>query len=159
MSPKKKNKNKRTRPAGARPAPAAPRGGERPGGPGRAASRRRTPVPLDGPPRWPIALWSGLAALWLIGSALFFILILAEGIALMGETDPAPDALRTTALYLLGLIVCALAVPAAGAAAAAWLRRKTAAALFALATAASAIALFSLGSPAQLFDALRGGLG
>ncbi|WP_017591759.1 hypothetical protein [Nocardiopsis potens] len=156
MSPKKKNKNKRTRPAAARPAPARGEGGrEKAAG----TSRRRTPVPLDGPPRWPIALWSGLTALWLIGSALFFVLVLAEGLALMGETDPAPDALHTTALYLLGLIVCALAVPAAGAAAAAWLRRKTAAAMFALATTASAIALFSLGSPAELFDALRGGLG
>ncbi|MFC7740334.1 hypothetical protein ACFQXA_04245 [Nocardiopsis composta] len=77
----------------------------------------------------------------------------------MGETDPAPDALHTTALYLLGLIVCALAVPAAGAVTAALLRRRIAAAMFALATTASAIALFSLGSPAQLLDALRGGLG
>ncbi|GAA1074584.1 hypothetical protein [Nocardiopsis composta] len=158
MSPKKKNKNKRTRPAGPRTAP-TPHRDRRDGESAAETPRRRTPVPLDGPPRWPIALWSGLTALWLIGSALFFVLILAEGLALMGETDPAPDALHTTALYLLGLIVCALAVPAAGAVTAALLRRRIAAAMFALATTASAIALFSLGSPAQLLDALRGGLG
>ncbi|WP_017624515.1 hypothetical protein [Nocardiopsis chromatogenes] len=155
MSPKKKNKNKhkaaatRTAPG---PAPA--------GGTPEAPSRRRTPVPLDEPkPRWPLALWTLLTLAWLGGTALFFILILAEGLAMMDARTPADPSLRTTAWYLLGMLTCALAVPAAGAATAAVLRRRIAAGMFALATAASAIALFTLAGPTELLAALRGGLG
>ncbi|WP_017537706.1 hypothetical protein [Nocardiopsis halophila] len=150
MSPKKKNKNKRKT---AEQAPRTPAGTA-------AASRRRTPVPLDEPKaRWPVALWTLLTLAWLGGTALFFILVLAEGLAMMDDPEVADASLRSTAWYLTGMLVCALAVPLAGAATAALIRRKIAAGLFVLATAASAIALFTLASPAELFQALRGGLG
>src|SRR5690606_35856812 len=86
-------------------------------------------------------------------------LILAAGLALMGETDPAPHAPHATALHLLGLIVGALAVPRAGAVTAALLRRRIAAALFALATAPTALALHLLRPPAPLLAARRRGPG
>ncbi|MDA2803935.1 hypothetical protein [Nocardiopsis suaedae] len=156
MSPKKKHKNKRnTAAAPAAPGP-APAGGTRTA---EAPSRRRTPVRLDEPkPRWPIALWTLLTLAWLGGTALFFLLILAEGLAMMDPQRSAEPSLRATAWYLVGMVTCALAVPAAGAATAALLRRKIAAGLFTLATAASAIAVFTLAGPAQIIDALRGGL-
>lgn len=164
MSPKKKSKNKRKTAARtataetAAPGPAPARGA---GGPLETPSRRRTPVPLDEPkPRWPLALWTLLTLLWLGGTALFFILVLAEGLAMMDHQTPeqlAPS-LRTTAWYLIGMLTCALAVPAAGAITAALLRRKIAAGLFTLATAASAITVFTLATPAEIIDALRGGL-
>lgn len=147
MSPEKKDENRRTA------AEQAPRTSAGP-------SRRRTPVALDEPrARWPIALWTLLTLAWLGGTALFFVLVLAEGLAMMDAPEVADASLRSTAWYLTGMLVCALAVPLAGAATAALMRRRIAAALFALATAASAIALFTLASPAELFQALRGGLG
>ncbi|MDA2811764.1 hypothetical protein O4J56_14070 [Nocardiopsis sp. RSe5-2] len=164
MSPKKKNKNKRRTAAARTPAAGASAPGPAADGTGgalKAPSRRRTPVPLDEPrPRWPLALWTLLALVWLGGTALFFILVLAEGLAMMDHQSPqelAPS-LRATAWYLIGMLTCALAVPAAGAATAALLRRKIAAGLFALATAASAIAVFTLAGPTEIIDALRGGL-
>ncbi|MDA0563441.1 hypothetical protein LG943_03720 [Streptomonospora sp. S1-112] len=169
MSPKKRKR----RPAGRAPAragapaaatqdrdpdsaaPAAP-----PAEDGAAAPRRRvsrTPVVLDDRRRWPVAVWIVLAAVWLLGSPLFLVFFLAEGFALVGE--PAAGAgMRATAWYLLGLLVCALGVPLAGAAAAVLMRRRIAALLFGAALVVSAVPLFLLASPAELFDAVRTGL-
>ncbi|MBV2363131.1 hypothetical protein ACFPZ0_13880 [Streptomonospora nanhaiensis] len=172
MSPKKRKR----RPAGRAPArtgaPAAATEDESPGGGaaadpraedgGTAAPRRRvsrTPVVLDDRRRWPVAVWIALSALWLLGSAVFFVLFLAEGFALLGQ-DPeqAAAGMRAAAWYLLCLLVCALGVPLAGAVAAALMRRRIAAILFAVALLLSAGLLFSLDSPAGMFQALRNGL-
>lgn len=122
----------------------------------------RTPVVLDDRRRWPVAVWTALAAVWVLGSLVFFVLFLAEGFALMGtaEGDRAAGyaSMNTAAWYLLGLVVCALLAPLTGTVWAALLRRRIAAILFGVALAASGILLFTLDSPAGIFTAIRNGI-
>ncbi|MDA8370003.1 MAG: hypothetical protein M0026_09030 [Nocardiopsaceae bacterium] len=138
-------------PKNTRRAPAAPQPRQR--------TISRTPVAIDERRRWPVALWSALTCAWLIGSPLFLVLYLAEGFALLNATEITDTARRTTALYLTGLVAAALGAPLAGALTAALLRRRIAAALFTLALLASAGALFTLASPAEILAGIRGGLG
>ncbi|MDT0303752.1 hypothetical protein [Streptomonospora wellingtoniae] len=166
MSPKKRSK-KPGRPAGG--------GGPRTGSagaatgtatePGRGAAASasgvsRTPVVLDDRRRWPVAVWTALTAVWTLGSLAFFVLFLAEGFAMLGETDggAASAGMRTAAWYLLGLVLCALAAPLAGAVWAALLRRRIAAILFAAALLLSGGALFSLDTPAGIAEAIGNGI-
>ncbi|MBB6171796.1 cation transport ATPase [Nocardiopsis mwathae] len=152
MSPKKKNTRK---PRGRRPDPAAPTTPAT--DPARPAAR--TPVVLEEPRRWPVAVWSLLTIAWLGGSALFFLLYLAEGFAMLNAEEVTDAARRTTAWYLVWLLVFALLVPLGGAAAAAALRRKVAAVMFTLALLLSGAVLFSLASPADMAAAIGGALG
>ncbi|GAB3451107.1 hypothetical protein GCM10027570_27180 [Streptomonospora sediminis] len=182
MSPKKKRKTT-ARTAGARSsggAPAAP--AEETGGTGDTGDAgtvfddiaagddagrgpsgiSRTPVVLDDRRRWPAAVWTVLAAVWVLGSAVFFVLFLAEGFALVSAADSQHAAgfasMNTAAWYLLGLVVCALLAPLTGTVWAALLRRRIAAILFGAALAASGILLFTLDSPAGIFTAIRNGI-
>ncbi|WP_067974721.1 hypothetical protein [Nocardiopsis trehalosi] len=143
-----------------RPRRAAAPGADRPPAPGGAPrTAARTPVVVDEPrPRWPLALWAGLVLVWVAGSAVFLVLYLAEALYLL--TEEVTDAGRRAAgSYLLGLVVCALGAPLAGAVAAAVLRRRIAAILFGVALAVSALALFTVAPPGEVAAALTGSLG
>ncbi|ASU86247.1 hypothetical protein CDO52_15095 [Nocardiopsis gilva YIM 90087] len=152
MSPKKKNP--RT-PRDRRTGPQAPRGTAT----APAARPTRTPVAVDEPARWPVVVWCLLTAAWIGGSLVFFVLYLAEGFALLNAAEITDTARRATAWYLVGLLVCALVVPLAGAVAATVLRRKVAAVMFGLALLLSAALMYSLASPADLVSAIGGALG
>ncbi|GAA3765308.1 hypothetical protein [Salinactinospora qingdaonensis] len=146
MSPKKKKKTAR---AHGRAAPATPIPQVRP--------VSRTPVVLDAPRRWPVVAWVVLASVWLLGSALFALLYLAEGLALVSAAatgSAGQQARQTTATYLAALVGCAVVVPLAGAVVGLWLRRWVAAGLFAAAVAFSALLLLSLASPLDILTAI-----
>ncbi|WP_046470567.1 hypothetical protein [Allosalinactinospora lopnorensis] len=153
MSPKKKNPRNRAQRNGtatSRTAPADPRS------PGRPS---RTPVVLDDRRRWPLAVWTVLAVAWLGGSALFFVLYLAEGLNLLTSGEVTTEARRATAWHLIWLLVFALGTPLAGAITALVVRRKVAAAMFSAALLISAGALFSLAPPTEMLSAIRGAFG
>lgn len=120
----------------------------------------RTPVVLDDRRRWPAAVWTALASVWALGSLACFVLFLAEGLALIGR-EPGTNAaagMTAAAWYLLGLVVCALGAPLAGAVWAALLRRKVAAVMFVLALVVSSAALFSMDTPAGIAEAIGNGI-
>ncbi|GLU48438.1 hypothetical protein [Nocardiopsis ansamitocini] len=121
-------------------------------------ARPREPVVLPDPrPRWPIAAWTALGALWALGSLVAFVLVLtAAGVMPEDVTDATR---REGAWALVWLLVFALAVPAAGTVWAALLRRPVAAVMFAFAFALSGAALWLIAPPAELWAALSGGLG
>ncbi|GAA4936508.1 hypothetical protein GCM10023224_16700 [Streptomonospora halophila] len=166
MSPKKRSKKPGRSAGGARPptgtAGAAPTrtAPEQERKDAAASGVSRTPVVLDDRRRWPVAVWAALTAVWTLGSLLFFVLFLAEGFAMLGETDDgaASAGMRTAAWYLLGLVVCALVAPLAGAVWAALLRRRIAAILFTVALLLSGGALFSLDTPAGIAEAIGNGI-
>ncbi|QBI54301.1 hypothetical protein [Streptomonospora litoralis] len=162
MSPKKKRTRTKASGRGAGTAtPTAPPEASAARG-ATPAGVSRTPVVLDDRRRWPVAVWIALTCLWALGSLVFFGLFLAEGFALMGTQGRNQDSgfasMNTAAWYLLGLVVCALAVPLAGAVWALLLRRRIAAILFAVALALSAALLFSLDSPVGIAQAVANGI-
>ncbi|GAA4901138.1 hypothetical protein [Streptomonospora salina] len=160
MSPKKKSKRP-GRPAAPGPGPAesGPPAARRTGPATAAASGvSRTPVVLDDRRRWPAAVWTALAAVWALGASVFFVLFLAEGFALISRDQGAGASMTAAAWYLLGLVVCALGAPVAGAVWAALLRRKIAAVLFSFALLVSAVALFSLDTPVGIAQAIGNGI-
>ncbi|MUL40642.1 hypothetical protein FZ103_05515 [Streptomonospora sp. PA3] len=160
MSPKKKTKQ--TRPKAARTDAGSGTGsGAAAGGPAAGGAKvSRTPVVLDDRRRWPVAVWTALAAVWALGSLVFFVLFLAEGFAVIsrGPGETAFASMSAASWYLLGLVVCALAAPLAGAVWAAVLRRRIAAILFTAALVCSAAVLFSLDSPAGIAQAIANGI-
>ncbi|WP_157036322.1 hypothetical protein [Streptomonospora alba] len=172
MSPKKKAKRP-GRPAGGGPPQAPTASGSRTAprttsgeadAPAPAAAGRsgvsRVPVVLDDRRRWPAAVWTALASVWALGSLVCFVLFLAEGYALISQ-EPGTDAaagMTAAAWYLLGLVVCALGAPLAGAVWAALLRRKVAAVMFVLALVVSSAALFSMDTPAGIAAAIGNGI-
>lgn len=119
----------------------------------------RVPVVVDDRRRWPVAVWIAAVLAWLLGSALFFVLYLAEGFAMLGETQISDAARRTTAFYLLGLLGCALLVPLAAGTAAVLLRRRIAAIGFGAMLLASLAVLLFLASPGEFLGAIAGGFG
>ncbi|PSK98907.1 hypothetical protein CLV63_104131 [Murinocardiopsis flavida] len=163
MSPKKKRKNRTTRegrtPTGPRNEAAGPRDEPAAAEPATVRTVSRTPVVLDPEPRWPVAVWSAAAFVWLVGTALFFVLYLAEGFAMLGEAEVTDAARRATGWYLVGLLVCALVVPLGAGVAAALMRRRIAAIGFAVALVASAAVLFSLASPGEFAMGISGAFG
>ncbi|MGI5121852.1 hypothetical protein ACQEU5_20290 [Marinactinospora thermotolerans] len=146
MSPKKKTRRPRgatpTRKQSGRAAPTPTR------------TVRRDPVVVDIPARWPLLVWSALTLIWAGGSALFFVFYLAEAFAMLGAGEVGAGARRNAAWYLVLLVVCALIVPLCGVAVALRLRRRVAAAMFAVAALLSGAALLWLAPPAELLSAM-----
>ncbi|WP_053619359.1 hypothetical protein [Nocardiopsis sp. NRRL B-16309] len=122
----------------------------------------RTPVVLPDPPdRRITALWVALTVLWALGTPLalanllFAALDMQEAaLATSGDPTAAPD-LSAVGNALIWVLVLALLVPAASAVAAALLRRRIAAIGFTTALVVSAVPLFWVMPPPDLWDALR----
>ncbi|MDT0331947.1 hypothetical protein [Nocardiopsis lambiniae] len=152
MSPKKRRQRKRQedrpRETAVPPAPAA---GER--------KVSRTPVAVEDPPdRRVTALWVVLALLWGLGTplALAILLFTTLDAAAVDPTGPgAREAVDSIGNALIWLLVLALVVPASAAIAAAVLKRTIAAIGFTAALIVSAVPLFWVMPPAELWDALR----
>ncbi|KUP96901.1 hypothetical protein [Thermobifida cellulosilytica] len=143
MSPKKKTRKPRPRTV-RRDAPAR-------------AGVVRTPVVVEEPPpRWPLLVWAALVVVWVLGSLATFMRVLAAA----GMTpEELTDEVRAQAAWaLLWLLVFALGTPLAGAVWAALLRRRVAAALFGCALAGSAVLLWLIAPPGEVWAALRAGL-
>ncbi|RCV48032.1 hypothetical protein [Marinitenerispora sediminis] len=159
MSPKKKRARRPARPATppTRPngRPAQP---DRPVrvDPARLPAVSRTPVVVEERRRWPLVVWPGLGFAWLVGTALFGVLWLAEGVQLLTMAEVTAAARRTAAWYLVWMLVCALLVPLAGAALALRTRRRAAAAFFGLALLLSVAGLWLLAPPSEYAGALAG---
>jgi hypothetical protein len=123
----------------------------------------RTPVVLPDPPdRRITGLWVALTALWALGTPLalanlLFTALDTQEAALTAEPGAAPaqDLVSSVGNALIWVLLLALVVPAASAVAAALLRRRIAAIGFTAALAASAVPLFWVMPPAELWDALR----
>lgn len=138
MSPKKQKKRKRESGRAAPPRSSPPV----PAAVARRDLRRAAP-------------WAALALVWAAGTPLFLLFYLAEGFAAMAQEQVGPQELGAMRRYLAGLVVCAVAVPLGGAAAALWLGRRVIAGLFAAALAVSAAGVLWLaGGPAELAAAL-----
>ncbi|RKS08868.1 hypothetical protein DFP74_4591 [Nocardiopsis sp. Huas11] len=162
MSPKKRQRRKA--------APQRPRTTDHdqaaPTGPDQATARprtERTPLVLPDPPDKRLtALWVALTVLWALGTPLalanllFAALDMQEAALTTGAdpTAPAPD-ISSVGNALIWVLVLALVVPAASAVAAAILRRKIAAIGFTAALVVSAVPLFWVMPPPDLWDALR----
>ncbi|TDQ44175.1 hypothetical protein [Actinorugispora endophytica] len=145
MSPKKKN------PRGPRP-----RQRDGAGTPATAGTAKRVPLVVEDPrPRWPLLLWGLLTILWVLGSLASFMMVLASA-GVMPE-DVTDATRREGAWALVWLLLFALAVPLAGAAGAALLRRRVAAVMFVFALLLSAAGLWTVASPTALWEALSGG--
>ncbi|GAB2486464.1 hypothetical protein [Nocardiopsis aegyptia] len=122
----------------------------------------RTPVVLPDPPdRRITALWAALTALWALGTPLalanllFAALDMQEAaLAAGGDPTATPD-MSAVGNALIWVLILALLVPAASAVAAAILRRKIAAIGFTAALVVSAVPLFWVMPPPDLWDALR----
>ena len=124
----------------------------------------RTPVHIPDPPdRRITALWVVLAALWALGTPLalafllFTVMDMQEALW-MAETPDAPppqEMLSAVGNTLVWILVLALLVPLGSAVAATILRRKIAALGFTAAFTVSALTLFLLMPPAELWEALR----
>ncbi|WP_304455010.1 hypothetical protein [Nocardiopsis sp. YSL2] len=163
MSPKKRQRRKaapqRPRTTGQDHSPASGQGDQPATGP---RTDRTTPLVLPDPPDKRItALWVALTVLWALGTPLalahllFTALDMQEAaLAAGGDPTATPD-LRAVGNALIWVLVLALAVPAASAAAAAILRRKIAAIGFTAALVVSALPLFWVMPPPDLWDALR----
>lgn len=119
----------------------------------------RTPVVLDDRRRWPILVWTLAALTWFLGSAVFFTLYLAEGLAMLNAGDITDKARSAAAWYLIWLLVFALLVPLATAVTAILARRKAAAVAFTAILALSALFLFSLAPPSSMLSAISTTLG
>ncbi|WP_017611723.1 hypothetical protein [Nocardiopsis salina] len=129
----------------------------------------REPVRVPDPPdRRITALWVGLALLWALGTPLalanlLFTFMDLQEAALAAEQDPAAGELTTVpgehlsnlGTALIWVLILALAVPLLAAILAACLRHKIAFFGFTAALAATALPLFLLMPPAELFEALR----
>lgn len=111
---------------------------------------------LEDPRRWPLALWAVLVLVWLCGSALTFVLAMAEATYITSGAEVTTQSRRDVVGYLIGLLVFAVGSPLAGAITAAVLRRWIAATVFALALLASAGLLFWLAPPGQMLAAISG---
>lgn len=109
---------------------------------------------LKDPRRWPLALWAVLVLTWLLGSAMTFVLSLAEATYITSGAEVTTQSRRNVAGYLIGLVVFALGTPLAGAITAGVLRRRLAAAMFATLLLISAALLFSLIPPGEIFPAI-----
>lgn len=130
--------------------------------PTRRPSREPVVVP-DPPGRRITALWVGLALLWALGTPLalahllFTFMDLQDTLA-NAQADPsAPlpgDHLSALGTALIWVLALALAVPLIATILAALLRRKIAFFGFAAALAATALPLFLLMPPAELWQAL-----
>ncbi|MBE2999465.1 hypothetical protein IDM40_12220 [Nocardiopsis sp. HNM0947] len=129
----------------------------------------REPVRVPDPPdRRITALWVGLALTWALGTPLalanlLFTFMDLQEAAMAAEQDPAAgelttvpgDHLASLGTALIWVLILALAVPLIAAILAAFLRRKIAFIGFTVALAATALPLFLLMPPAELFEALR----
>lgn len=130
--------------------------------PARRPGREPVVVP-DPPDRRITALWVGLALLWALGTPLalahllFTFMDLQETLA-GAQADPSTplpgDHLSALGTALIWVLVLALAVPLLATILAALLRRKIAFFGFAAALAATALPLFLLMPPAELWQAL-----
>ncbi|MFE3456181.1 hypothetical protein ACFXKD_01450 [Nocardiopsis aegyptia] len=122
----------------------------------------RTPVVLPDPPdRRITALWVALTVLWALGTPLalanllFAALDMQEAaLAAGGDPTATPD-MSAVGNALIWVLILALLVPAASAVAAAILRRRIAAIGFTAALVVSAVPLFWVMPPPDLWDALR----
>lgn len=125
---------------------------------------RRTPVVINDPPdRRITALWVVLATLWALGTPLalafllFTVMDLQEALWMAQDPNAPPpqDMLSSIGNALVWVLILALLVPLASAVAATLLRRKIAALGFAAAFTVSALILFLLMPPTELWQALR----
>lgn len=171
MSPKKRKRNKPD-PSAEQPEPtteAETTTGTQTATQTRSGRPSREPVRVPDPPdRRITALWVGLALLWALGTPLalanlLFTFMDLQEAAMAAEQDPAAGEFTTVpgehlsnlGTALIWVLILALAVPLLAAILAALLRRKIAFIGFTLALAATALPLFLLMPPAELFDALR----
>lgn len=125
---------------------------------------RTTPVHIPDPPdRRITALWVLLATLWALGTPLalafllFTVMDMQEALWLAQDPNapPPPETLSTIANTLIWVLILGLLVPLGSAVAATALRRKIAALGFATAFTLSALTLFLLMPPTELWEALR----
>ncbi len=124
----------------------------------------RTPITIPDPPdRRITALWVILATLWALGTplALAFLLFTvmdmqeATWMAQDPHAPPPQEMLSAIANALIWVLILALVVPLGSAVAATALRRKIAALGFTAAFTISALILFLLMPPTELWQALR----
>ena len=174
MSPKKRKRNKPDPPAehsettdGAQTATETAQADTATAAKSERPNREPVRVP-DPPDRRITALWVGLALTWALGTPLalanlLFTFMDLQEAAMAAEQDPAAGELTTVpgehlsslGTALIWVLILALAVPLIAAILAAFLRRKIAFIGFTVALAATALPLFLLMPPAELFEALR----